>query len=488
MLLGPKSDIIMNRLPALLLVIALSYIGVNATAQKGSERRAEEKPNILYILADDLGWNDVGFHNDQVKTPHIDSLAKESVLLNRFYVCPVCSPTRAGVLTGRYPIRFGMQEHVISPTRRDGLPPSEFTLPEMLGKAGYKHRAAFGKWHLGLSSTKFHPLNHGFTQFYGHYNGAIDYFSRERAGELDWHRDYDSVHETGYSTDLVGKGVVDFIQSVPKDEPFFAYVAFNAPHSPIQAKEEDLETYGFDPGGPRAVNTDAGISRREQAPEYGKSGKGNTVRQTFLAMTYAMDRQIGAILMALEERKIADNTIVIFHSDNGGIPKHGGNNQPLRGDKFTTFEGGVKVVSMVRWPQRLDGGRTVDAMLGYIDWWPTLAKVAGYDTASHQNALELDGINMLHILEGKKSAPDRVFYLGKKTVANQCFKLKESELFDLKEDPSETKNLAEEHGQLVEQLKSARVQFEHLTGTSSVSALPEPSAWPPNEWKLPVEK
>ena len=441
------------------------------------------QPDIVYILADDLGWNDVSFHGSEIRTPHIDRLATESVVLDRFYVCRICSPTRAGLLTGRYPIRFGLQEHVVSPFKRDGLPPDEVTLAEMLGQAGYEHRAAFGKWHLGLASTRFHPLNQGFTLFYGHYNGAIDYFSRERVGQLDWHQNFNAVHEAGYSTDLVGNRVVDYIASRPADKPFFAYVAFNAPHSPVQALDDDLKSYGFDPNGPRAPNTDAGLARREKAPEYGEAGKGNTVRQTFAAMTTAMDRQVGDILEAIEARD-PENTLLIFHSDNGGVPVHGGNNKPLRGDKFTTFEGGVRVVSMVRWPAEFAGGRTLDTMTAYVDWWPTLAAIAGYTTAAH----EVDGMNILPMLKGEAVLPHRTLFLGQKTVATQQYKLKVDELFDIAVDPYETADIADKHPDVVSRLMKERAAFEQLAGPVSESGLPQPESWPPKEWKLPEEK
>ncbi|MEM9159208.1 MAG: sulfatase-like hydrolase/transferase, partial [Verrucomicrobiota bacterium] len=186
----------------------------------------EDRPNIVLILVDDLGWNDVGYHNPEMSTPHIDQLATENVRLNRFYVAPQCSPTRAGLMTGRYPHRFDLLDYVINPRKASGLPTEEYTLAEMLGDAGYAHRGMLGKWHLGLRSKLFHPLNHGFTYFYGHYNGAIDYFRRVRAGELDWHRGYESVHEEGYATDLLTEDAVRFVEEKSKDEaPYFLYLA-----------------------------------------------------------------------------------------------------------------------------------------------------------------------------------------------------------------------------------------------------------------------
>lgn len=198
-------------------------------------------------MADDLGNGDVGYHGSDIKTPNIDRLAKEGIMLNRFYVAPVCSPTRAGLLTGRYPNRFGLRETVIPPWRDFGVDTTEVFLPELLAGAGYKNRAVLGKWHLGHSRKAYHPLNRGFTHFYGHYNGAIDYFTHKREGELDWHNDYKTSYDEGYATDLITEEAVKSIQDYSDDgSPFFLYVAYNAPHGPLQAKNEDLVKYGFE--------------------------------------------------------------------------------------------------------------------------------------------------------------------------------------------------------------------------------------------------
>ncbi|MEM6691396.1 MAG: arylsulfatase, partial [Planctomycetota bacterium] len=382
-------------------------------------------PNIVHIIVDDLGWNDVGFHGSEIKTPAIDRLAAESVVLDRFYVTPICSPTRAGVLTGRYPFRFGIWDGVVTPTKRHGLPPSELTTAELLAKAGYEHRIMLGKWHLGLASTQFHPLNHGFTHFYGHYNGAIDYFSRQRSGQLDWHRDFQTIRETGYSTDLIGNAAVKFVHSHSGSSPFYMVVAFNAPHSPIQAKQDDLTACGFDPTGKRAPNTVKNIAKRENALDYGEGRKGNSVRQTFAAMVRSLDQNVGRILNTLDDRGLRENTIVLLHSDNGGIPRHGGNNKPLRGNKFTTWEGGVRVVAMIRWPNQLRGGTKFESISAYIDVFPTLAAAAGIPIPSH-----VDGVNLLPFLNGVEPPP-RMLLLGEDTVVSDRWKLKADEFFDL---------------------------------------------------------
>lgn len=437
-------------------------------------------PNIVHIIADDLGWNDVGFHGSDIPTPQLDRLAATSVELHRFYVAPICSPTRAGTLTGRYPFRFGIWDGVCNPTSRHGLPPAETTLPEMLASTGYPQRALLGKWHLGLASSMFHPLEHGFTTFYGHYNGAIDYFSRSRAGELDWHRGREAFIEDGYSTDLLGSEAVRIIRE--NETPFYLLVSFNAPHSPLQAADADLAAVGFDPAAPIAPHTEADIARREKAPRYGLAGKGNTKRQTFAAMTRALDRNIGLILDAIDASPRAADTLVIFHSDNGADPHRGGSNSPLRGNKFSTWEGGTRVVALLRWPARLKGGRKFEPPTCYLDLLPTLAAASTTEPPS-----DLDGLNLLPALEGTAELPQRDILLGKDAVVSGRWKLHGNQLFNLETDPREQHDLAAGHPEILARLKSSAASFSTLRGPAFRSRLPLPDAWPPADWSLPAE-
>ena len=437
-------------------------------------------PNIVHIIADDLGWNDVGFHGSEIHTPAIDQLAGESVVLDRFYVAPICSPTRAGALTGRYPFRYGIWGGVCSPTSRHGLPPAETTIPEMLAEAGYPHRALMGKWHLGLASSMFDPLAHGFTDFYGHYNGAIDYFSRTRAGQSDWHRGRETAREDGYSTDLLGDAAARFIRETKA--PFYLLVAFNAPHSPVQATDGDLASVGFDSDGPRAPNTDAGIAKREKSPDYGEAGKGNTVRQTFAAMTRGLDRNVGRILDAIAASGRADETIVVFHSDNGADPRHGGSNEPLRGNKFSTWEGGTRVVAMIRWPAKLKGGRKFEEPACYVDLLPTFAAASGAGAPEN-----LDGINLLPALAGEAEAGPRDILLGSDTVVSGRWKLHGKQLFDLSVDAREQHDVSAANPAVRKRLQKSLGSFGRLRGPAVRSRLPLPEAWPPEDWKLPEE-
>lgn len=335
--------------------------------------RKPESPNIVIILADDLGWADVGYHGGTISTPSIDRLAREGVRLENFHACPLCSPTRAGLMTGRWPIRYGMGEAVITPWRRYGLPTTERTLADLVAKAGYERRAVIGKWHLGHYRTKYLPLNRGFTHFYGHYNGAFDYFTHKREGQPDWHRNFETCRDEGYSTDLIGGEAVRFIQESHSAEPFFLYVPFNAPHLPLQAKEQDIAKYG----------------RIE-----------NEKKRIYAAMVDSMDQAIGRILDAVDAKGIAENTFVLFFSDNGGTSY--GDNKPWRGGKGSVYEGGVRVPAVVRWPAGISGGRSIDAMMGYIDVYPTVKRIAGIRGPDPN---PLDGLDMLDVIRGRVEAP-----------------------------------------------------------------------------------
>ena len=420
-----------------------------------------KKPNIVILLADDLGWADVGYHGGKIKTPNIDRLARDGVRLENFHVCPLCSPTRAGLLTGRWPIRYGMGEAVITPWRKYGLPPSERTLADLLAKAGYERRGVIGKWHLGHYEKKYLPLNRGFTSFYGFYNGSLDYFTHKREGELDWHRDFETCRDEGYSTDLLAREATRFINESSPATPFFLYVPFNAPHSPLQAKEKDKAKY---------------VKIEDEK------------KRTYAAMVDSMDQSIGKILEAIEAKGIADNTFVLFFSDNGAVQF--GDNGPWRSGKGTVYEGGIRVPAAVRWPSGIQGGRTVEAMMGLIDVYPTVKRIAG---VADPDPNPLDGQDMLDVICGKAGAPKRDWfsYIAQGTpdqtaVCDGTWKLVvrggsaldveldragrlgglkgelSVELFRLDHDPSEKTNLAVERPEIVAQLLKRLKEFRRL--------------------------
>ncbi|MHC4120408.1 MAG: arylsulfatase B [Planctomycetota bacterium] len=425
------------------------------------ESTNQRKPNIIIILADDLGWADVGYHGGRISTPNIDLLAREGVRLENFHACPLCSPTRAGLMTGRWPIRYGMGEAVITPWRKYGLPTTERTLADLLAGAGYRRRGIVGKWHLGHYKKKYLPLNRGFTYFYGHYNGAFDYFTHKREGQLDWHRNFETCRDEGYSTDLIGREAARFVEQSPFNEPFFLYVPFNAPHLPLQAKEQDIAKY---------------------------SHIENEKKRIYAAMVDSMDEAIGKILEAVDAKGIADNTFVLFFSDNGGISY--GDNRPWRSGKGSVYEGGIRVPAVVRWPGGIRGARSVDAMMGYIDVYPTIKRIAGV-TGPDPNPL--DGRDMLDAIRGRDAAPKRDWFSyiaqgnpDRAAICDGTWKLvvvggsvldvtleqavrsaeprkKPSvELFDLDRDPGERDNLVAEHPEVVAKLLPRLKEFRRL--------------------------
>ncbi|MHC4506431.1 MAG: arylsulfatase B [Planctomycetota bacterium] len=433
--------------------------GVAPATAAGTPRK---QPNIVIMLADDQGWGDVGYHGGDIATPHTDRLAREGVRLENFHVAPLCSPTRAGLMTGRWPIRYGMGESVITPWRKHGLPTTERTLADMLADAGYRRRGVFGKWHLGHYLRKFLPLNRGFTHHYGHYNGAFDYFTHEREGELDWHLQFETCRDEGYSTDLIGREAARFIEESPIDKPFFLYVPFNAPHTPLQAKNEDIAKY------------------EKITPEG---------RRIYAAMVDSMDQAIGRILAAIDAKRIAEDTLVLFFSDNGAVTRHG-DNGPWRSGKGSVYEGGVRVPAVVRWPAGIPGGRECHAMMGYVDVYPTLKRIAGL-TAPDPNPL--DGHDMLEVIRGEADPPQRDWfsYIAQGTpdrtaVCDGNWKLvvlggsvldvslapdgtptgpaavKSIELFHLDRDPREQTNLVAEHPDVAARLLGRLKQFRRL--------------------------
>jgi arylsulfatase B len=407
-------------------------------------------PNVLVILADDLGHADVGFNGGKViATPNLDRLAATGVTLGDFRTCPMCSPTRAGLMTGRWPVRFGLMRAVVPPWSGYGLPQAENTLAELLSQAGYARRGVTGKWHLGHAKPEYHPLAQGFTRFVGCYNGAIDYFTHERDGETDWHHDRASVKAEGYSTDLIGAEAVRFIRESPEGKPWLLYVPFNAPHSPFQAKEVDMRKY------PQIIMKD---------------------RRAYAAMVDCMDQAIGKILAEVEGRADADNTLVLFFSDNGGIPKVGSSNAPYRGAKLTVYEGGTRVCAAMRWPAGgVKGGGRYEGRVGYIDVLPTVLAAAGVKLPEN-----LDGVDFLPALRGEGTLPERPWFsymhqnkealasvhLGSwKLVAKGDFFAEGPsektvlELYDLAKDVKEAQDLAAQHPQKVAELHRRLREF-----------------------------
>ncbi len=345
----------------------------------GADAKAA-RPNILFILADDMGWADPSYHGSEIKTPNLDKLAASGAKLEQFYVQPVCSPTRASLMTGRYPMRHGLQVGVVRPWAQYGLPLDERTLPQALREAGYE-TAICGKWHLGHFDPAYLPTARGFDHQYGHYNGAIDYFTHIRDGGFDWHRDDKVSRDEGYSTFLVAKEVVRLLNAHDASKPFFFYVPFNAVHEPHQVPPKYKEPYS---------------DLKEP-------------RRTYAGMVAAMDESIGEMIAALDARDLRKSTLIIFSSDNGG-PQPGvvTSNGQYRAGKGTLYEGGVRVCAFVTWEGRIKPGSVVNAPLHMVDWYPTLLKLAG---ASLDQSHPLDGRDAWPaITEGKPTPHEDILH------------------------------------------------------------------------------
>lgn len=340
------------------------------------------RPNIVVILADDLGYADVGFTGGKtIKTPHLDRLAAAGARLDQYYVQPLCSPTRAALLTGRYPMRYGMQVGVLLPWEQRNVPFEERLLPQALKEVGYT-TAITGKWHLGHHSRACLPTKRGFDHQYGHYCGQIDYFTHERQEGFDWHRNDKECRDEGYSTHLIAKETVRLIQDFSAQKPFFLYVPFNAVHSPWQVPEEYKKPYA-------------------DLPE---------PRRTYAGMLACMDEAVGQIHQAIRQKGFHTNTLFIFSSDNGGpSPGQVTDNGLLRGGKGGVYEGGTRVCAFATWEGKIKAGSTLSTPIHVTDWYPTLLKLAG---APAKQPLPVDGTDIWPTLANGKHLPNREILLN----------------------------------------------------------------------------
>lgn len=406
------------------------------------------KPNIVFIMADDLGWADVGYHGSKdAKTPSIDKLAKEGAKLETFYAQPMCTPSRAALLTGRYPMRYGLQSFVITPGQHYGLPTTERTLAEELKSSGY-NTYALGKWHLGHSKKEYWPQNRGFDYFYGSTIGNIDYFTKEKNGVSDWQRNGKFLKEDGYFTDLITQDAVRIIEEQKADKPFFLYLAHLAVHSPYQAPKKYLDKF--------------------------KHIK-DEVRRAYVAMASAMDDSVEQVITALDKKGLRDNTIILFVSDNGGIAGSGytnsmkkitgdkpapADNGPYKGSKASLNEGGVRSVALINWPKKIKPN-TINEMVHMVDWFPTLVGLAGGKPTGKN---KLDGKDVWGVItKGEKTPHDNILInaeLHKGAVRQGNWKLikyaslpSRIELYDLEKDIGEQKNIAKNNPKKVEELE-----------------------------------
>jgi arylsulfatase A-like enzyme len=439
------------------LICAAIMVGVASMAQSPMAAAAE-KPNIILIVGDDMGYADIGVHGcKDIPTPNIDALAHAGVRCTNGYVSgPYCSPTRAGLLTGRYQTRFGHEfnpgggakrrqraEQAARPRRpRPGLPLSEMTIADRLKAAGYS-TGIVGKWHLG-SAPRFHPQRRGFDELFGFLGGAHAYFPGDNASIL---RGSEPVDETEYLTDALGREAAAFIDR-QADKPFFLYLAFNAVHTPMHAD-------------------DVRLAKFERIR--------NETRRTYAAMMSAMDDAVGAVLAKLEEKNLDKNTLVFFISDNGGptmlgTTRNGSINTPLRGSKRTTLEGGIRVPFLVKWSSQLPAGKVYAQPIIQLDFLPTALAAAGIDAGAGD---QIDGVNLLPYIRVENDEPphDALYWRFGQQMAirqgdwklvkydphadSQPGKSTDARLYNLANDIGERDNLIEQEPERARALQAA---------------------------------
>ncbi len=426
-------------------------------------------PNIVVILADDLGWRDVGYNMSEVRTPVIDRLAGAGITLNRFYAQPSCSPTRAALMTGKSPIRLGIF-NPLSKHNPTGLPLGEKTLADHLKAAGYQ-TALTGKWHLGPQNLAYHPNARGFDHFYGNLTGGVGYYDKVHGGGYDWQRNGATVREEGYTTQLIAREAVKLIEERDPSRPLFLYAAFGAPHLPNEAPDAMIDSY---------------------------SAIGNKNRRIHAAMVTELDAAIGEIHAALVSEDIERNTLIWFMSDNGGlipyrnIARHlpepfftmavearfdvdasptfidfvrtnlrdgGSDNRPFKGAKQSVAEGGVRVPAFLYWPGEFEPS-DYNHMATVQDVVPTLLNISG----AAQSETNHDGRSLWTALKTNTPAP-AMEYVVQASQLTQSFAVYrypyklveqggEQKLYDLETDPLETRNIAREHPERVAELSA----------------------------------
>ena len=392
------------------------------------------KPNIVYVIVDDLGWKDVGFHGGVPLTPNIDQLAKEGALLERFYTLPFSTSTRAAVLTGRYPMRYGLQMLSILPWNSYGIPADERLLPGALSEIGYE-TAAFGEWRLGHANKVFWPTQKGFKYFYGSLNKGLNHFKTLENYNTDWWENENRITVSGYDSEIITDRVVEFIENREEEKPFFLYIAYPNPASPNEVPSRYLEAY-------------SDIENKEQKKYYG--------------MVSALDSAVGKVVDALKKEEILENTLIVFHSDNGGAVKNKyltgdndvkdavANNGLLFNGKGSLYEGGIRVPAIFYWKGKIKPLMT-NELTHVTDMYATLMQIAGASMLASDQVKPADGVSIWNMLSSGGSSPrDEILvntneFRGALIVNN--WKLivhgalpRRVELYDIRDDPTEEVN------------------------------------------------
>ncbi|MCA9120045.1 MAG: sulfatase-like hydrolase/transferase [Planctomycetaceae bacterium] len=446
---------------SLRLLTTIYVVGISIQSVIAAVVHADaSRPNIVFIIADDLGWADVAFHGGNAPTPNLDQLAKDGVELTQHYVAPVCSPTRTGLLTGRCWSRFG----ITTPTNALALPSDTVTLAGALGSCGYD-TCLVGKWHLG-SKPEWAPNHYGFEHSYGSLAGGVTAWShRYKQGpfSVTWHRNGKLLEEEGHVTDLLADEAVTWIEN-RGDKPFFLYVPFTAVHLPINEPKSWLDKV------PTSITSEIG--------------------RHYAACVMHLDDAVGRILHALDERGVRENTLVVFTSDNGGSTTTNNtqpyppddspsgnltaNNGSLRGQKGNVYEGGTRVPTIVSWPGKISQ-RHEPTPVFIADWMPTFCQLAGYQS---DRDLHWDGISLSSLLLKAESIPQRPIYIAGPHWRAVSLRLGDwklvvsendrHELFDIAIDPSEQTNLAKQEPDRLKDMLAALKQVRATDNDSVV--------------------
>lgn len=427
-----------------------------------SQSPSKNQPNIILIMADDLGYGEVGcYGSGEVSTPNIDYLSQNGLTFTDFHSNgSVCSPTRAALMTGRYQQRSGVNGVVTARYHRHhGLDPNTATIADVMKSAGYK-TAIFGKWHLGYD-VKYNPIHHGFDEFAGYVGGNIDFISHlDQEGFRDWWHDTEKVDEEGYCTDLITAHALNFIDK-NSDKPFFLYLPYEPPHYPIQGRK--------DPAFRKLIDGKDGYH------EYIAPDSTYNVASSYKEMIEVMDEGIGEIIADLREKELLDNTVIVFCSDNGPtgkVPLKGEHNATagFKGSKNSIYEGGHRVPGIIHWPASIKAGRNASTIMT-MDLLPTFAQLAGADI----NELQLDGIDISPVFE-HESLPKRDLYwlYHQGAVRRGDWKLivSREQLYNLKDDPYESDNLFKDpkNAALIESMLQSYEQMKEEVEASA----PEP--------------
>ncbi len=397
------------------------------------------RPNILIIVADDLGWGDVGYNESEINTPNLDALANEGLQLDRFYTFPFCSLTRAAFMTGRQPLRMNVRGPISAGKPKPPL--DEMFISEVFSKEGYQ-TWMIGKWHLGGErSIRYRPNERGFDSFYGHIGGGVDHYEHThwKNKKHDWFVGGRRAKVNGYTTSLLTDEAIRKIKQRDQHNPFFLYLSYSAPHEPIQAPPEYVEKYAH-------IKSD--------------------LRRRYAAMVDFMDMSVGRVIALLESEGLTENTLVLFMSDNGGTHSGGASNAPLKGQKGGYYEGGVRVPAIIKWPESIVSGEKSQRMITVLDLFPTLMQAANIDL---QPTPLFDGRSMWGRLTSEADASDAIALLiaeDRGALWSGGFKLlmrpaSEPELYNILSDPQETHDLSGEYALKLDELSSlfkARVE------------------------------